>query len=75
MTNEKLKEQLEDLYGRIYAVCDDEGSDDALCLLDDVCEREGLEDVSSRYFNEEDLTDEEALALIEAFDIVLGEIE
>ena len=75
MENKNLIEQLDELYGRIYAVCDDEGSDDVLCLLDDVCEQEGLEDVSSRYFNEDLLTNEEALALIEAFEIVLSEIE
>ena len=75
MKNKNLIEQLDELYGRIYAVCDDEGSDDVLCLLDDVCAREGLEDVSSRYFNEDPLTNEEALALIEAFEIVLSEIE
>jgi len=33
---ENLKEQLEDLYSQIYSVCDEEGSDDVLCLLDDV---------------------------------------
>ena len=75
MQNNNLIEQLDKLYGRIYTVCADEGSDDVLCLLDDICAQEGLDDVSSRYFNEDPLTDEEALALIEAFEIVLDEVE
>ena len=75
MTNKNLIEQLDEMYGRIYTICDDEGSDDILCSLDDVCAREDLEDVSSRYFNEDPLTNEEALALIEAFEIVLSEFE
>jgi hypothetical protein len=69
-----LKEQLEDLYSQIYSVCDEEGSDDVLCLLDDVCEQYEVEDISSRYFEEEQLTEEEAIRLLEVFEIVLDEI-
>jgi hypothetical protein len=56
---ENLKEKLEDLYSQIYDVCDDEGSDDVLCLLDDICAQEGVEDISERYFADEELTEEE----------------
>ena len=71
---ENLKEQLEDLYSQIYSVCDEEGSDDVLCLLDDVCEQYEVEDIASRYFDEEQLTEDEAARLLEVFEIVLDEI-
>ena len=71
---ENLKEQLDDLYSQIYSVCDDEGSDDVLCLLDDVCEQYEVEDIASRYFDEEQLTEDEATRLLEVFEIVLDEI-
>jgi uncharacterized protein YerC len=71
---ENLKEQLEDLYSQIYSVCDEEGSDDVLCLLDDVCAQYEVEDIASRYFDEEQLTEEEATRLLEVFEIVLDEI-
>ena len=71
---ENLKEQLDDLYSQIYSVCDDEGSDDVLCLLDDVCEQYEVEDIVSRYFDEEQLTEDEATRLLEVFEIVLDEI-
>ena len=70
----KLIEKLEDLYSQIYSVCDDEGSDDVLCLLDDVCEQYKVEDIASRYFDEEQLTADEATRLLEVFEIVLDEI-
>jgi uncharacterized protein YerC len=71
---ENLKEQLDDLYSQIYSVCDDEGSDDVLCLLDDVCEQYEVEDIASRYFDEEQLTEDEAIRLLGVFEIVLDEI-
>ena len=71
---ENLKEQLEDLYSQIQSVCDEEGSDDVLCLLDDVCAQYEVEDIASRYFDEEQLTEEEATRLLEVFEIVLDEI-
>jgi len=71
---ENLKEKLEDLYSQIYDVCDDECSDDVLCLLDDICAQEGVEDISERYFADEELTEEEATRLLEVFQIVLDEI-
>jgi uncharacterized protein YerC len=71
---ENFKEQLDDLYSQIYSVCDDEGSDDVLCLLDDVCEQYEVEDIASRYFDEEQLTEDEATRLLEVFEIVLDEI-
>jgi hypothetical protein len=71
---ENLKEQLVDLYSQIYSVCDEEGSDDVLCLLDDVCAQYEVEDIASRYFDEEQLTEEEATRLLEVFEIVLDEI-
>jgi len=71
---ENLKEQLDNLYSQIYSVCDDEGSDDVLCLLDDVCEQYEVEDIASRYFDEEQLTEDEATRLLEVFEIVLDEI-
>jgi hypothetical protein len=71
---ENLKEQLEDLYSQIYSVCDDEGSDDVLCLLDDICAQHDVEDISERYFDDEELTEEEATWLLEVFQIVLDEI-
>jgi HEPN domain-containing protein len=71
---ENLKEQLEDLYSQIYSVCDEEGSDDVLCLLDDVCAQYEVEDIASCYFNDEQLTEEEATRLLEVFEIVLDEI-
>jgi hypothetical protein len=72
MTN--LKEQLEDMYSQIYSVCDDEGSDDVLCLLDDVCVQYDVEDISERYFDDEELTEEEATKLLKVFQLVLDEI-
>jgi hypothetical protein len=72
MTN--LKEQLEDMYSQIYSICDDEGSDDVLCLLDDVCVQYDVEDISERYFDDEELTEEEATKLLKVFQIVLDEI-
>jgi len=69
-----LKETLDELYAQIYRVCDDEGSDDVLCLLDDVCAQYGAEDISERYFDDEELTEEEAMRLLEVFQIVLDEI-
>jgi len=69
-----LKDQLDELYAEIYSVCDDEGNDDVLNLLDDVCEREGVEEISDRYFDDAQLTDEEATRLLEVFEIVLDEI-
>jgi hypothetical protein len=72
MTN--FKEQLEDMYSQIYSVCDDEGSDDVLCLLDDVCVQYDVEDISERYFDDEELTEEEATKLLKVFQIVLDEI-
>jgi hypothetical protein len=71
---ENLKEQLEDLYSQIYSVCDEEGSDDVLCLLDDVCAHYEVEDIASRYFDGEQLTEDEATRLLEVFEIVLDEI-
>jgi hypothetical protein len=72
MTN--LKEQLEDMYSQIYSICDDEGSDDVLCLLDDVCVQYDVEDISERYFDDEELTEEEATKLLKVFQLVLDEI-
>jgi hypothetical protein len=72
MTN--LKEQLEDMYSQIYSVCDDEGSDDVLCLLDDICAQHDVEDISSRYFDDVELTEEEATKLLKVFQLVLDEI-
>ena len=72
MTN--LKEQLEDMYSQIYSICDDEGSDDVLCLLDDVCVQYDVENISSKYFDDEELTEEEATRLLKVFQIVLDEI-
>ena len=46
-----LKEQLDDVYSQIYSVCDDEGSDDVLCLLDDVCVQYDVADISCYYLN------------------------
>lgn len=69
-----LKEKLKDLYSQIYSVCDDEGSDDVLCLLDDICAQFDVEDISERYFADEELTEEEATRLLEVFQIVLDEI-
>ena len=69
-----LKEKLEDLYSQIYSVCDDECSDDVLCLLDDICAQFDVEDISERYFADEELTEEEAPRLLEVFQIVLDEI-
>jgi hypothetical protein len=69
-----LKETLDELYAQIYRVCDDEGSDDALCLLDDVCAQYGAEDISDRYFADEPLTDAEATQLLKVLQIVLDEI-
>ena len=69
-----LKEKLEDLYSQIYSVCDDGGSDDVLCLLDDICAQFDVEDISERYFADEELTEEEATRLLEVFQIVLDEI-
>tara|TARA_R110000868_G_scaffold411166_1_gene702064 strand:- start:516 stop:737 length:222 start_codon:yes stop_codon:yes gene_type:complete len=69
-----LKEQLEDVYSQIYSVCDDEGSDDVLSLLDDVCVQYDVEDISCHYFDDGELTDEEATRLLEVFQIVLDEI-
>jgi hypothetical protein len=71
---ENLKEQLEDLYSQIYSVCDDEGSDDVLCLLDDICAQFDVEDISERYFADEELTEDEAVLLLEVFQNVLDEI-
>jgi hypothetical protein len=71
---ENLFEKLVDLYSQIYSVCDEEGSDDVLCLLDDVCAQYEVEDIASRYFDEEQLTEEEATRLLEVFEIVLDEI-
>jgi hypothetical protein len=71
---ENLKTQLEDMYSQIYSVCDDEGSDDVLCLLDDMCVQYDVEDISSRYFDDVELTEEEATRLLEVFQIVLDEI-
>ena len=62
------------MYSKIYSVCDDEGSDDVLDLLNDVCEQEGVEEISERYFDDAQLTDEEATRLLEVFEIVLDEI-
>jgi hypothetical protein len=72
MTN--LKEQLEDMYSQIYSICDDEGSDDVLCLLDDVCVQYDVVDISSKYFEDEELTEEEATRLLKVFQLVLDEI-
>ena len=70
-----LKEQLEDMYSQIYSICDDEGSDDVLCLLDDVCVQYDVVDISSKYFEEdEELTEEEATRFLELLQIVLAEI-
>jgi hypothetical protein len=69
-----LKETLDELYAQIYRVCDDEGSDDVLCLLDDMCAQYGAEDISDRYFADELLTDAEATQLLKVFQIVLDEI-
>ena len=69
-----LKEQLDDVYSQIYSVCDDEGSDDVLCLLDDVCVQYDVADISCHYFDDGELTDEEATRLLEVFQIVLDEI-
>ena len=70
----ELKETLDELYAQIYRVCDNEGSDDVLCLLDDVCAQNGVEDISERYFADEELTDEEATQLLAVLQIVLDEI-
>ena len=72
MTN--LKDQLDEMYSQIYSVCDDEGSDDVLDLLDEVCESEGVEEIAERYFDEAQLTVDEASRLLEVFKIVLDEI-
>ena len=70
-----LKEQLEDMYSQIYSICDDEGSDDVLCLLDDVCVQYDVVEISSKYFEEdEELTEEEATRFLEVLQIVLAEI-
>jgi hypothetical protein len=69
-----LKDQLDEMYSKIYSVCDDEGSDDVLDLLNDVCEQGGVEEISERYFDDAQLTDEEATRLLEVFEIVLDEI-
>jgi len=69
-----LKDQLDEMYSQIYTVCDDEGSDEVLCLLDDVCESEGVQEIAERYFEEEELTEDEATQLLEVFQIVLDEI-
>ena len=69
-----FKEQLDDVYSQIYSVCDDEGSDDVLCLLDDVCVQYDVADISCHYFDDGELTDEEATRLLEVFQIVLDEI-
>ena len=69
-----LKEQLEDMYSQIYSICDDEGSDDVLCLLDDTCVQYDAVDISSKYFDDEELTEEEATRLLEVFQNVLAEI-
>ena len=71
---ENLKEKLDDLYSQIYSVCDDEGSDDVLCVLDDTCAHYDVEDIATRYFDEDKLTTDEAIQLIEVFEIVLDEI-
>jgi hypothetical protein len=71
---ENLKEQLEDLYLQIYSICDEEGSDDVLVLLDAICAQYEVEDIASRYFDEEQLTEDEASRLLEVFEIVLDEI-
>jgi hypothetical protein len=71
---ENLKEQLEDLYLQIYSICDEEGSDDVLCLLDDICAQFDVEDISERYFADEELTEDEAVLLLEVFQNVLDEI-
>jgi hypothetical protein len=71
---ENLKEQLQDLYSQIYSICDEEGSDDVLFLLDAVCAQYEVEDIASRYFDEEQLTEDEAGRLLEVFEIVLDEI-
>ena len=72
MTN--LKDQLDEMYSQIYSVCDDEGSDDVLELLDVVCESEGVYEIAERYFDEAELTVDEASRLLEVFKIVLDEI-
>ena len=69
-----LKDQLDEMYSKIYSVCDDEGSDDVLDLLNDVCAQEGVDEISERYFDDAQLTDEEATRLLEVFEIVLDEI-
>jgi len=69
-----LKDQLDEMYSKIYSVCDDEGSDDVLDLLDNVREQEEVEEISDRYFDDAQLTDEEATRLLEVFEIVLDEI-
>ena len=68
------REELDELYGCIYSFTDVAG-DSALELMDDFIANEGLEDVLSRFLDEEDLTAEESIQLANCFEQVIDECE
>ena len=68
------REELQDLYGRIYNFTDVAG-DSALELMDSFIESEGLIGVFDRFLDEAELSDAEADRLAQCFEEVIDECE
>ena len=68
------RENLDELYGRIYDFTDVAG-DSALELMDDFIESEGLTEVLDRFLDEAELSDAEAKRLAQCFEEVIDECQ
>ena len=74
MTKENVLNLLSELYGQIYEFVGVVG-DSALCLLDDQLEAEGLTSVCERWLDDEELSEAEAVMLMQCFEDTVEECE